>query len=522
MVEQIEAKDLAACIEEMVKLPVSALPLYSPGSSRAPPPPTQDGDGDEASTDDRRRSARPSGQTRDFGGEHRHDGLVELNRPRDQHEGKEVIELARARSTEVFATSNLRLRETTVAGPDVGRGLIKFRGFDVPRLPDGGGDLRNMLFAFCRSTPLHTTRANLSGDVGPIATGRTLLKDNAYAGEFLQVTHTHAAPLHALLALSASYYKELLPLGDVRRKAVEIAELHHLGETVKEVLESIRRGHVDASVAVLAALLDHHAILNRSLHPRCWTRYLYPMVDPRGAKVQANLIMASDAIWAMTFLPLRSKHDFTQIDYHWVGGEPGDEGNRVNGILGLSREMLHYTHSVRVQAITYVNGQRFDEWQAAALQGGVESTVQFVDDSEDEIPKRVAMDTAEAYRFGVLTYLSVRLYGHTPGHPTVQTWCRRLVRQLLKLPIEGEEYSGIHPAWCFAVAGACVVEEDAYATLVGMLERIAAANKSNVDEVSVLVKWVRGWHRENATTHGWWEKMTQDLEVRTERVICLS
>jgi hypothetical protein len=55
-----------------------------------------------------------------------------------------------------------------------------------------------------------------------------------------------------------------------------------------------RRG---PSTTVAAALLLREAALNPSLYPCCWTKYLYPMLDPAGADVEANLAMVSTAIY---------------------------------------------------------------------------------------------------------------------------------------------------------------------------------------------------------------------------------
>jgi hypothetical protein len=153
-----------------------------------------------------------------------------------------------------------------------------------------------------------------------------------------------------VLALSASYRKEYFVEGSFTRKQIEYAEYRYSMETAKEVREAIRRGDVGASTAVAAALLSHHATLNPSLHPCCWTKYLYPMLDPAGADIEANLAMASVAILAMTALPLNGERGFQRIDYNWIRRGAAEQLTKVNSTLGLSRMMLYFIYSVTQEA----------------------------------------------------------------------------------------------------------------------------------------------------------------------------
>jgi len=74
--------------------------------------------------------------------------------------------------------------------------------------------------------------------------------------------------------------------------------------TTVKVREAIMRGDMSPSMDVAAALLLHETTLNPSLHPCCWTKYLYPMLDQTGADVEANMAMANTTILAKVFLPL--------------------------------------------------------------------------------------------------------------------------------------------------------------------------------------------------------------------------
>ena len=133
-------------------------------------------------------------------------------------------------------------------------------------------------------------------DLNNICVGRTVLKENAYANEFLRILHSDGRTINPVLALSASYRKEYFAEGSSERRQIEFAELRYTTETAKEVREQLSRGDAGASTTVAAALLSHHATLNPSMHQVCWTKYLYPMLDPAGVNLEANLAMASVGI----------------------------------------------------------------------------------------------------------------------------------------------------------------------------------------------------------------------------------
>jgi hypothetical protein len=127
---------------------------------------------------------------------------------------------------------------------------------------------------------------------------------------------------------------------------MENAELRYSMETAREVRGAIVIGDLGASTAVRGALLLHYASLDPS---RYWARFLYPILDPTGAAVEANLAMASVSILAMAALPL-NKHNFQSIDYSWIGRGEITQLTKVSSTLGLSRMMLHFIWTVTQEA----------------------------------------------------------------------------------------------------------------------------------------------------------------------------
>ncbi|KAL9628809.1 MAG: hypothetical protein Q9164_007138 [Protoblastenia rupestris] len=296
--------------------------------------------------------------------------------------------------------------------------------------------------------------------VHSICAGRTLLKDNAYLQEVLPIANGDAATKYAMMALSASYYKEYLPNESDQKKCMKIQEVKAIAQTMMALKQNTRNGHAHRDAAKM--LLIHHAILNRNAHSAHWTDYLYQLQESPGR--QSNLLIATHSILLMTILPLDEKYRFQTFDYDWIGRGEENSLTRVNGILGMSRRMLHFQYLITIAA-------KFPEsLEHGNLLRDIEASCQWVDMTETEIARRIALKTAETYK------LTTRLF--TPGHPDVRAICNRLTRELYELPVSGAEYSGLHPAWCFLIACACTEDPDEYAKMDQLLEYIGNANKS--------------------------------------------
>ena len=66
----------------------------------------------------------------------------------------------------------------------------------------------------------------------------------------------------------------------------------------------------------------------------------------------------------------------------------------------------------------------------------------------------------------------------TPTHSYVRETCTSLIKKLCELPASGEEYTGLHPAWCFVIAAACTSDETEYQNMDEIVLYIAKCNKS--------------------------------------------
>jgi len=112
---------------------------------------------------------------------------------------------------------------------------------------------------------------------------------------------------------------------------------------------------------------------------------------------------------------------------------------------------------------------------------------------------------------------------YTPSHPRVRSICYRATRGLCELPADGDGYSGLHPAWCFLIA--CISTDDVveYENMCEILKYVGGVNKSNVLDLFTLVNWIWEWKNERVLIVGWWEEMTEYLDLKMGgKLICVT
>lgn len=156
-------------------------------------------------------------------------------------------------------------------------------------------------------------------------------------------------------------------------------------------------------------LVIHHAIINPQLHRKHWTEYMYPLRHSPGQRT--NVVIAAHAVWLMTFLPLDDKYDFQRCNYDWLAEGHDFELHSVNGILGLSRKMLHFQYIIRMKA-----KERYQQRQCLLseldLLKEIEESPQLLDGREQKQPfvEAIATTTMRAYKIATRLYARVRLF----------------------------------------------------------------------------------------------------------------
>ena len=187
---------------------------------------------------------------------------------------------------------------------------------------------------------------DILSDVHSICAGRTLLKDNAYLQEVLPIANCDTATRCAMIALTLSYYKEYLPDDSIHKERMEKREVEAIAQTMMALKQNTGNGHVYSDTAKM--LLIHHAILNQNTRSAHWTEYLYQLQDSHGR--QSNLIIATHSVLLMTILPLAEKYRFQTFNYDWIGRGEQCSLTKVNGIVGMSRKMLHFQYLITIAA----------------------------------------------------------------------------------------------------------------------------------------------------------------------------
>ena len=166
-----------------------------------------------------------------------------------------------------------------------------------------------------------------------------------YLRDYYQIACDRTNPVGpAMLGLAASYLKEYFPNKSSERKTLERVEMHYITKVIGEVRSANldQNGRLATGVVVATALLEHHAILNEKFYQgTCWTMLLFPLRANPDPYLDANVIMASGAIFAKTMLPRCSNRSFQQADYSWIKNVTAPKLWKIQGGLGISRGLLY-------------------------------------------------------------------------------------------------------------------------------------------------------------------------------------
>lgn len=257
------------------------------------------------------------------------------------------------------------------------------------------------------------TQANRVLDLHVICGKRTVTTENIYLTEFIPVLQGRIEPL---LALSATYYKSITD-----RRAVEDVEVRYIIRTARYIRSAVDSGRIDAYTAVAGVLLNHHATVEPSLHGCCWTKYLYEQSSCDGHAIDSNIIQASVAILAMATVPVQSNRKFLKFNYGWVGQGDTRQLQRVNGNIGLSRELLDLIYQlfrcleVTVSTTTTDDHDHRPGWRdPSLLLSKIENCFQFVSSNEGYTSQIITGCTAESYRLAAILYCLARNFGYDP------------------------------------------------------------------------------------------------------------
>lgn len=248
--------------------------------------------------------------------------------------------------------------------------------------------------AFCN---LGVGSANIDAVESAICPGRTILKVNEYINILLMEDPSVKLGTGVIVC---SYVKEYRPSVSGKARKIE-----------KNLLMKLQSQRCMPDAALM--LLVHHAILNQDLHKKKWHEYLRQQQQSKGMSSQ---ILASHVIWLTALLPLRQIYPFQSFTYDWIIQTDQTSLQRVDGIVGASRQMQHYQYKITMEArqSTRTHAEDYKEFLLE-----IENSQQIVDEQEDYQPKLIAIKTAETYKLATLLYAHVRLCGYVPPQPSV-------------------------------------------------------------------------------------------------------
>ena len=155
-----------------------------------------------------------------------------------------------------------------------------------------------------------------------------------------------------MITLTSFYYKEYLP-ESYQKEWIKRGKEKALAQTIMVLKQNTRNGHVYKDTA--AMFFIHHVIFNQNKHSAHWTNYLYQLQYSRGQ--QSNLIIATHSILSLIILPLFEKHPFQKFDFHWIKFGEMDNFTRVNGILGMSQQMLYFQYLITTAVKVCITGE---------------------------------------------------------------------------------------------------------------------------------------------------------------------
>lgn len=220
----------------------------------------------------------------------------------------------------------------------------------------------------------------------------------------------------ALLSLSATYMKDIV-VSETTRYEIENADHTYMVQAVQSLMKGLELEESPETYLVTGMLLTLHGLhttANERESDPCWSCHI-DMIDVLRQQDRFShdsepaLLMVYQFVLAMT---ARSKFQIRarkpeQID--WIVRCPDRELERINGILGLSRQMLDLIGSITDLATSTFDDEERKE-QGQTIEVRLADIVQWTDDATGDALD-VVMRTSTAYRLAARLYLSCRVFG---------------------------------------------------------------------------------------------------------------
>ncbi|KAF2500053.1 hypothetical protein BU16DRAFT_501602 [Lophium mytilinum] len=369
--------------------------------------------------------------------------------------------------------------------------------------------------------------------INGICPGRTpITKSNAYI-TLLRIADTCPSTRFALLSLSASYIEDYV---HAEKERYHQAHLFYMTEALQSLARQITAGDsFDACLATSMLLLHHDAVNNVDESNMCWSVHasIFDTIPPNqinplcdaASFIRYQLILARTS---QTGAQLRNTKLHSLETAEWYDMIPQNEAQCINGVLGLSPQLLFLISSITAlsadkSSSIMAHKLSYAQMQDAQLQALRQWTTEVTGSAHE-----IVLATAETYRLAAQIYLRCRLYGYTRFHPAVAELSDALISLILSLPVTGPLYTAIYPIWPLWIA--CLTcNADKRDRLYQRVVPIREGDKSTLPAVLRRVSGLRSWlARQNTEVHrheGWWDEMLEPDSsahaIRTDRLLCL-
>ncbi len=196
---------------------------------------------------------------------------------------------------------------------------------------------------------------------------------------------------------------------------MEQEEADHQKRTLIWLREDVSNPSQVSSCLLTIMLLMHHSIVDvEELRWSIHSKAANDLVRRSSTVISAYLFPAYQAVLARTACSLTDGQIPLSHEYDWLGSGTEDQLQRIDGITGVSRGMLHIINSITVhsgvQSDYFINLSSNIFIESMKLDNRLEVTLQIAPEDKWET-NQILTKTAESYRVAARVYLHCRLLG---------------------------------------------------------------------------------------------------------------
>lgn len=146
-----------------------------------------------------------------------------------------------------------------------------------------------------------------------------------------------------MLTLSASYRKEYY---SDQYELIEQREAEYRARTISLLRSQLDHGSGTPVSCFIILLLIHHCMVNED-GDHCWSVHSKAANELRSlGPCSPSVFTAFQVVLARTACPLKDSRVPLSHEYDWLGSGTENELRQIDGIIGVSRAVLHIINSI--------------------------------------------------------------------------------------------------------------------------------------------------------------------------------